>query len=83
MSGSRPALSSAAPSLVALIGLVVPLAGGRGAGWAYVVGWVIALVGMFLLKFALDAPGLRRQGVTLRTLQGSPCAKPGAPNPGA
>lgn len=69
MSGSRPAPIGAAPSLVAPIGLAVPLVGGRGAGWAYVVGWVIVLVGMFLLKFALRALGLLRSGVTSRTLQ--------------
>ena len=50
MNGNRPTLISAVPWLVALIGLAVPLVGGGGAGWVYVVGWLVVLVGIFLLK---------------------------------
>lgn len=48
--GKRPALISAVPWLVALIGLAVPLVGGGGAGWIYVVGWLVVLVGIAPLK---------------------------------
>jgi hypothetical protein len=50
VNGNRQMLISAAPWLVALIGLAVPLVGGGGAGWVYVGGWVIVLAGTFLLK---------------------------------
>lgn len=31
------------PWAAALVGLAVPLIGGGGAGWAYVVGWLVVL----------------------------------------
>jgi hypothetical protein len=50
MNGNRPTLISAVPWLVALVGLAVPLVVGGGAGWIYVGGWLVVLVGIFLLK---------------------------------
>jgi len=43
-------LTSAMPWLIALIGLAVPLMGGGGAGWPYVVGWLIVLGALFVTK---------------------------------
>jgi hypothetical protein len=47
---TMPRLTSALPWLIALIGLAVPLVGGGGAGWPYVVGWLIVLGALFVTK---------------------------------
>ncbi len=39
----RSRLAASAPWLVALIGLAIPLIGGDGAGWPYVLGWLVVL----------------------------------------
>jgi DMSO reductase anchor subunit len=43
-------LTSALPWLIALIGLAVPLVGGGGAGWPYVVAWLIVLGALFVTR---------------------------------
>jgi len=47
---TMPRLTSALPWIIALIGLAVPLVGGGGAGWPYVVGWLIVLGALFVTK---------------------------------
>jgi hypothetical protein len=39
-----------APWLVAVIGLAVPLIAGGGAGWPYVVGWLVFLALLLMVK---------------------------------
>lgn len=40
----------AVPWLLAVIGLAVPLVGGDGAGWVYVMGWLVVLAAIRLLR---------------------------------
>jgi hypothetical protein len=47
---TMPRLTSALPWLIALIGLAVPLVGGGGAGWPYVVGWLTVGGALFATK---------------------------------
>jgi hypothetical protein len=47
---SMPSSISALPWLIALIGLAVPLVGGGGAGWPYVVGWLVVLGVLLVVK---------------------------------
>ena len=47
---SMPSSISALPWLIALIGLAVPLVGGSGAGWPYVVGWLVVLGVLLVVK---------------------------------
>jgi hypothetical protein len=39
-----------APWLVAMIGLAMPLIAGGGAGWPYVVGWLVFLAVLLVVK---------------------------------
>jgi hypothetical protein len=47
---SMPRLASLAPWLVALTGLAIPLIAGGGAGWPYVVGWLLVLGLLAIVK---------------------------------
>ena len=49
MTTSRPSITML-PWAVALVGLAVPLIGGGGAGWPYVVGWLVVLALAGLLR---------------------------------
>ena len=50
MISNRPLPLRMVPWFVALLGLAVPLVGGGGAGWIYVVGWLVVLAGIAVLK---------------------------------
>ncbi|MGH2511047.1 MAG: hypothetical protein ACRDGQ_00010 [Candidatus Limnocylindrales bacterium] len=56
---TRPSLLTLFPGLAALMGLAAPLIAGGGAGWPYVVGWlvVLALIGIVRPLRLTNRPG--------------------------